>query len=185
VNSFESYFFSHKGRRVDKWRHYFPIYDRHLQFFRSRFPRVLEIGVDHGGSLQIWRDYFGGSLGTVVGLDIDPRCKEYEEPGIEIVIGNQSDVVLLKSLGYFDVVIDDGSHNIQDQEASFEALWPFTDGVYIIEDIHGAYPGIAEPLMYRYPQMLVIEKPRRLIRGKPSRELRPDEIKATEKYGCL
>src|SRR5882757_8118386 len=106
---FEWMFRHHVGRRVDKWRHYFQIYDRHFDRFRGKRIRVLEIGVDHGGSLQIWKNYFGADA-TIVGLDIDPRCAEYAEDQIEVRIGNQADVALLKSLGQFDIVIDDGSH---------------------------------------------------------------------------
>ncbi len=95
---FEWLFRHHQGRRVDKWRHYFHIYDRHFERFRGTRVRVLEIGVDHGGSLQIWKKYFGADA-RIVGLDIDPRCQEYAEDQIEIVTGNQADVALLKSLG--------------------------------------------------------------------------------------
>src|SRR6266850_1316739 len=138
---FEWMFRHHIGRRVDKWRHYFQIYDRHFDRFRGKRIRVLEIGVDHGGSLQIWKNYFGLDA-TIVGLDIDPRCAAYAEDRVDIQIGNQADVALLRSLGQFDIVIDDGSHRPPDQAASFEALWPSTRSVYLIEDCHGLYPDI-------------------------------------------
>ena len=186
---FEWLFRHHVGRRVDKWQHYFPIYDRHFDRFRGKPVRVLEIGVDHGGSLQIWKRYFGESA-HIVGLDIDPRCAEYQEDQIQVRIGNQSDVALLKSLGSFDIVIDDGSHRLQDQLASFEALWPSTRGVYLIEDCHEQIPQLsskwdaAYPLIYTYPWVIVAEKAQRLIRGDASRELRQDEVQA-EVYRCL
>jgi hypothetical protein len=182
--NFEALFRHHAGRRVDKWYHYFEIYDRHFSRFRGEPIRVLEIGVDHGGSLQLWKQYFG-AYAQIVGLDIDPRCKQYEENQIGIKIGNQADVALLKSLGGFDIVIDDGSHRLQDQLASFEALWPSTRGVYLIEDCHQATPQPPDVVLgYHYPWVVVAERPQRLIKGAPSRELRPDEIEATEKYGC-
>jgi hypothetical protein len=183
--NFEYHFKHHVGRRVDKWYHYFEIYDRHFDRFRGKRIRVLEIGVDHGGSLQIWKRYFGTDA-RIVGLDIDPHCKTYEEDRIEVRTGNQSDVALLKSLGTFDIVIDDGSHRLQDQLASFETLWPHTRGVYLIEDCHQSLPQLSNaPLTYTYPWVVVAETPQRLIRGDASRELRPDEQEATEKYGCL
>lgn len=181
---FEWHFRHHTGRRVDKWQHYFAIYDRHFARFQGKRIRVLEIGVDHGGSLQIWKKYFGPDA-HIVGLDIDPRCKEYAEDQIEIHTGNQSDVALLKSLGTFDIVIDDGSHWIQDQEASLEALWPRTHSVYLVEDCHHSYPMYPKDgLTYTYPWVVVMEKSQRLIRGTNSRELRTDEIQA-EVYRCL
>src|SRR6185312_15769824 len=45
--------------RVNKWHHYIPIYERYFGPFRGRPIRFLEIGVAKGGSLQMWRDYFG------------------------------------------------------------------------------------------------------------------------------
>lgn len=181
---FEWMFRHHTGRRIDKWQHYFSIYDRHFERFRGKRVRVLEIGVDHGGSLQLWKRYFGSDA-KIVGLDIDPRCAAYAEDHIDIHIGNQADIALLLSLGSFDIVIDDGSHRLQDQMASFEALWPYTRGIYLIEDCHETPPVFPVPLAYNYPWVVVAEKPQRLIRGEPSRTLRIDEIEATERHGCL
>jgi cephalosporin hydroxylase len=177
---FDWHFRHHTGRRVDKWRHYFEIYDRHFERFRGKRIRVLEIGVDHGGSLQLWKKYFGTDA-HVVGLDIDPRCAAFAEDQIEVRIGNQADVALLKSLGPFDIVIDDGSHRLQDQLASFAALWPVTNGVYLIEDCHQQVPTLLDAILtYTYPWVVVAEKPQRLIRGTASRELRPDEVEAAQ-----
>jgi cephalosporin hydroxylase len=180
---FEWMFRHHVGRRVDKWRHYFHIYDRHFDRWRGKSPRVLEIGVDHGGSLQLWKHYFGDGA-RIVGLDIDPQCAMYAESQIEIRIGNQSDIALLKTLGQFDIVIDDGSHRLQDQLASFEVLWPRTGSIYLIEDCHERIPLLDAPLQYVYPWVVVAEKAQRLIRGAASRELRADEVQA-EVYRCL
>ena len=173
---------AHDGRQIDKWAHYGRIYDRHLAHLWTRVHRVLEIGVDHGGSLQLWKSVFPWAV--IVGLDINPACKEYEEDGIQIVTGDQTDTKLLQSLGGFDIVIDDGSHDRTHQSTSFTALWPSTRMVYVIEDCHGVYPAIITQdrvLHYQYPWVLVLERPERIIRGTPSRELRPDEAAAREK----
>jgi cephalosporin hydroxylase len=181
---FEWHFRHHVGRRIDKWQHYFDIYDRHFERFRGKRLRVLEIGVDHGGSLQLWKKYFGADA-KIVGLDINAHCADYAEDRIEVRIGNQANVELLKSLGIFDIVIDDGSHRLQDQLASFEALWPNTRSVYLIEDCHQQLPTLPNaPLTYVYPWVVVAEKPRRMIRGDASRELRPDEAEASKKHQC-
>lgn len=137
-------FRQHTGRLVHKWSHYFPIYERHLRSYRGTPIRVLEIGVFHGGSLQMWKRYFGEDA-TVVGVDIDPRCSGYAEDGIDIEIGDQSDPQfwrrLVESHGDFEVVIDDGSHVAAHQRASFLSLWPHLcdGGTYIVEDCHTAY----------------------------------------------
>jgi hypothetical protein len=173
---FENYFNLHQGRQVDKWRHYFPIYDRHFGPFQATAKRVLEIGIDHGGSLQIWKRFFPDS--EILGIDIDPSCKAYEESRIKVEIGNQSDREFLASLGEFDIVIDDGSHLLEDQQTSFDVLWSKTKSVYLIEDCHRGFPYLGAGLRYEYPWVVAVERPQRLIKGVPSRELRSDEIDA-------
>lgn len=129
---------------IHKWLHYFPIYEQFLAPYRGRSCTLLEIGVSHGGSLQMWRDHLG-SKSRIVGIDIEPRVAELAEPGIEIHVGSQSDTEFLAKLvamyGSFDVVIDDGSHLPSDQIASIEFLWPHvaTGGCYIVEDLHSNY----------------------------------------------
>ena len=177
---FENYFNLHAGRQVDKWRHYFPIYDRHLGPFQATAQRVLEIGIDHGGSLQIWKRFF--PVAEIVGVDIDPRCKAYEEDRIKVEIGSQDNREFLLSLGEFDIVIDDGSHQIRDQELSFASLWPRTKSVYLIEDCHGSYPSLGGGLRYEYPWVVAVERPQRIIKGAPARDLREDEIEARTAY---
>src|SRR6266567_1677704 len=53
-NPLAEYFFNNPGRLIHKWHHYFEIYHRHFARFRGRSPVVVEIGVFHGGSLQMW-----------------------------------------------------------------------------------------------------------------------------------
>ncbi len=173
-------FKAHKGRQIDKWRHYFYIYEKHFAPYVGKPVKVLEIGVDHGGSLQLWKAYFGLHA-QIMGIDIDVRCCAYEEDQIEIFHTNQRNP---PNWIEWDIVIDDGSHVKSDQEASFKALWPRVQGVYLIEDCHGGFPEIVAPEALRtaYPWVLVLERPKRLIRGTPSRELRPDEIDAVNLY---
>jgi len=108
-----NYYLNNDKRIIDKWTHYFPIYERFLAPWVNKTVNFLEIGVSEGGSLQMWKSYLG-PLSTIVGVDIDPSCKQIEENGIKIRIGDQSSESFLTSLvdefGTFDVVIDDGSH---------------------------------------------------------------------------
>ena len=128
-------FLTNKQRLISKWPHYFPVYERHMERFRGRPCRLLEIGVYQGGSLQMWKRYLG-PLAEIVGIDIDPRCL-FEEPQIEVRTGNQADARFLESLGAFDIVIDDGSHLAADTTAAFNALYPATRGIYLVEDLRG------------------------------------------------
>jgi SAM-dependent methyltransferase len=138
--SLRQIFDRNEGRLIHKCDHYFPIYERHLSAFRGRSPRVLEIGVSQGGSLDMWRRYFG--RGThIVGVDIEPRCADLARRGIDIRIGDQGDTTFLRSLvtddGPFDVIIEDGSHHPAHQILALEELWPAlnTGGVMLIEDL--------------------------------------------------
>lgn len=137
-------FLTNQGKVIHKWEHYFPIYERHFAPWRDRTMTFLEIGVDRGGSLQMWRRYFG-PLATVVGIDIDPKCRAHEQDGVFVRIGDQSDPKFLASVaeefGAPDVVLDDGSHQMAHIEATFDFLYPRLpkNGVYMVEDLHTAY----------------------------------------------
>jgi len=143
-NPIAAYFFNNPGRLMQKWHHYFDIYHRHFAPFRGRSPVVIEIGVFHGGSLQMWRQYFGpGAL--IVGIDVEPRCLELAEDGIEIMIGDQGDRNFLAEVRRryprIDILIDDGGHTMAQQIATFEELYPHIQphGLYLCEDIHTSY----------------------------------------------
>lgn len=140
----ERLFFSHDGRPVSKWVHYLPFYDRVLAPYRGRPVRMLEIGVMHGGSLELWRRYFGPDA-TLFGVDINPECAGLAEPPTQVRIGSQDDPAFMRGvvaeMGGVDIVLDDGSHVAQHQRTSFTALWPLLNpgGVYMIEDMHTSY----------------------------------------------
>lgn len=146
----ETIFANHKGRIVDKWLHYLPVYERYLAAYRNKPFRMLEIGVFKGGSLQMWREYFG-ERATIYGIDIDPQCANYANAPNIVRIGSQDDPAFLAAvvaeMGGVDVILDDGSHIARHQRASFKALWPLLSegGLYIIEDMHTSYwPGFLE-----------------------------------------
>jgi hypothetical protein len=104
----------------------------------------LEIGVSHGGSLQLWRKFFGPDA-TIVGIDVDPRCAAFDDDVATVRIGSQNDTDFLTSIvaeiGGVDVVVDDGSHVARDQRAAFATLFPLlsSGGVYVVEDLHTSY----------------------------------------------
>ncbi len=144
MNSLREYFLKNDKRLIHKWDHYFEIYDRHFSRYKGKEVVILEIGVSHGGSLQMWKDYFG-SKAIIYGVDINPSCKELEEENISIFIGSQSDRNFLRELkskvGKVDILIDDGGHMVQQQIVSFEELYSIVanDGIYLCEDVHTSY----------------------------------------------
>jgi hypothetical protein len=137
-------FLTNVARGSNKWPHYFQIYERHTAQFRGRSMVVWEIGVQNGGSLQAWKQYFGSHV-TLVGIDIDPNCTRCAEAQVHIRIGNQSDTVFLQEIldefGTPEIIIDDGSHMMKDMRESFFYLYPKLpdNSVYIIEDMHTCY----------------------------------------------
>jgi hypothetical protein len=142
-NPLREFFDSRKqGRGIFKWNHYFDIYDRHFRQFRGQEVHVLEIGVYSGGSLDMWRDYFGPRA-TIYGVDIEPDCRAYENDQVKIFIGDQSDRSFWKGfrrqVPTLDIVIDDGGHQLEQQIVSLEELLPFLrlGGVYLCEDVQG------------------------------------------------
>lgn len=136
--------FNNLSRRSDKWDPYFDVYERHLSKFVGAAPTVVEIGVQGGGSLEMWSRWFGAGT-KIVGVDIDQACSglfEWEKD-ISVVIGHQSDPETWARFDDIDVLIDDGSHFLDDQIKTFEMMFPRlrTGGVYIVEDCHTSYMG--------------------------------------------
>ena len=98
INDLEKYFRNNEDRLIHKWNHYFDIYDRHFSRFRNKEIVILEIGLSHGGSLQMWKNYFGKDA-KIYGIDIEPKCKDLEEENIEIfIVGGPEDSLLADSL---------------------------------------------------------------------------------------
>lgn len=132
------------GAVLDKWPHYFPVYDRHLSPWRGTDAKILEIGVYRGGGLDMWRWYFG-ERARLVGVDVDDVAKTVVGQRHQVVLGDQADPEFLARLaaehGPFDVVIDDGGHTMEQQIASAEALFEHVvpGGVYLVEDCHTSY----------------------------------------------
>lgn len=137
-------FYGNRGTTVHKWRNYLAKYDYHLSRYRNTPVRILELGVYRGGSLHLWRTYFGPQA-VIFGIDIDKSCEQYDGIAGQVRIGSQDDAGFLRSIvgemGGLNVVIDDGSHVARHQRESFRILFPLMDqdGIYICEDTHTAY----------------------------------------------
>lgn len=140
----EDLFWSNTGTIVHKWHHYLPIYHRYFSQFRGTPVKMLEIGVSKGGSLKLWRDYFGAQA-VIFGIDIDPSCATLDGQHGAVRIGSQDDADFLRrvvaEMGGVDLVLDDGSHVGRHIRASLDVLFPLLseNGIYMIEDLHTAY----------------------------------------------
>jgi hypothetical protein len=144
ANPLIEYFENNKGHLIHKWIHYFDIYHKHFQRFQKQPIVLLEFGVSHGGSLQMWKHYFGRKA-RIIGVDINPECKNLTESQVEIYIGSQEEPEFLKQLmvkiGPVDIVIDDGGHTMKQQLTTFDAVYTSVreGGVYLAEDLHTSY----------------------------------------------
>ena len=117
------------------------IYDFYFKNLKDKKINILEIGVDNGDSLRLWRDYF--SKANICGLDIIK--KDFIINDVEILCGDQSDIKFLSSIvdkyKKFDIIIDDGSHVSKHIITSFNYLFEHlnVNGLYIIEDLQTSY----------------------------------------------
>lgn len=131
-----------EGRGIQKWLHYSEVYHRHLRKFTTRDISVVEVGVHSGGSLAMWRRYFGERC-HIHGIDVHEECKIYQDAHTTIHIGDQADREFWRrfrnSVPSVDVLIDDGGHAPHQQIVTLEEMLPHLrpGGVYICEDIHG------------------------------------------------
>ena len=139
-------YFEHNqdGRLIHKWLHYFDIYHAHFAPFAGQPVTIVEFGVSHGGSLEMWRHYFGKQA-RIVGIDINAECLELAGEDAEIYLADQEDLGSLRELVAkirpADIVIDDGGHTTTQQLNTFEVFYPLvkTPGVYLVEDLHTNY----------------------------------------------
>jgi hypothetical protein len=158
-NPLWEYFETHRqGRGIFKWTHYFEIYHRHLSKFVGRNPHLVEVGIFSGGSLGMWRHYFGQGC-HISGIDIREECKVYEDVDTSIYIGDQADRGFWKRFRNeapkVDVLIDDGGHSPEQQQVTLEEMLPHLNsgGVYLCEDVHGANNAFA-PYVHRLADLL-------------------------------
>lgn len=152
-------------RPINKWHHYFDIYEQYLARFRYTDATVVEVGIEQGGGLEMWRTYLGSSC-RLFGIDQDPRAKQLEGVADKIFIGDPRDRAflreVLREIGRPDVVINDGAHTASQQITAFEELYPALsdDGVYIVEDTHTSLWG--GPFLDRPDRETFLELARRL-----------------------
>jgi SAM-dependent methyltransferase len=120
----------------------------YIDYYESQFERlrerasILEIGIKTGGSLLMWSRYFESY--RIVGVDIAPTWSAARPFQAELV--GKSDIELIWSQdstrpfgveGNFDIVIDDGAHDLDTQWRTFENCWHLVapGGTYYIEDV--------------------------------------------------
>lgn len=127
-----------------KHSNYFDIYDSELEEYRNKAITFVEVGVLNGGSLFMWREFFGEDA-KVIGIDFNPEAKKWEREGFQIFIGNQADPKFWESffseVGPVDIILDDGGHTNLQQIVTTSCCLPYINdnGKLLVEDTHASY----------------------------------------------
>lgn len=108
----------------DKWSSYLPFYQKNLSQYQDLPIKLLEIGIQNGGSLEIWSKFFPKAK-FLIGCDINPSCGDlvYEDPRVHLFVGDagtkELKIAIEKVTSRLDIIIDDGSHQSDDIIKSF------------------------------------------------------------------
>jgi hypothetical protein len=118
----------------DYLRHYEALFTP----FRDQPINLIEVGVQGGPSLRLWKWFF--SRAQIIGIDIDPACAALAEDRVSVKIGSQADPRFLTGICTATpptIFIDDGSHLAQHNIFTFEHVFPLLlpGGIYIVEDL--------------------------------------------------
>ncbi|MBU3641078.1 class I SAM-dependent methyltransferase [Polynucleobacter sp. Fuers-14] len=148
----------HDGKVSDKWESYLYVYEELFFKFRQSSINLLEIGVQNGGSLEVWSRYFPVAK-KIIGCDINLACKSliFDDERVSVIVADANSDIAFNQIRQissdFDIVIDDGSHTSGDIINSFLRYFPVINsgGIYIAEDLHCSYwsefdGGIFDPL---------------------------------------
>ena len=123
---------------------YFHAYEKLFSKYVNKKIIFVEVGILNGGSLFMWREYFGKDA-RIIGIDNNPEAKMWEDHGFEIFIGDQANPEFWgnfkKKIGMVDVLLDDGGHtDLQQATTLFEFIDNINDGgVLVVEDVHTSY----------------------------------------------
>ena len=120
---------------------YIDVYEKLLAPYRQSQPTLIEIGVAHGHSMAMWREYFSAGDGggaTLIGVDLHKDVYPRFAYGWTHFTADSTKACPVSVEA--QIIIDDGSHHAPDQIATFK-LWSRLvrpSGLYIIEDVYDA-----------------------------------------------
>jgi|TARA_B100000959_G_scaffold285279_1_gene359518 hypothetical protein len=145
-NKFKNLHSNNTEKVSDKWESYLDYYNEIFMPLKNKDISLLEIGIQNGGSLQTYLNFFKNAE-LIVGCDIDDKCHNlnYDDKRIKVVVGNinsnETYSKISSLINQFDILIDDGSHISSDIIISFIKYFPIVKpgGIYVIEDLHCSY----------------------------------------------
>jgi len=139
---------------------YLQHYEDKFEPIRNDVTKILEIGLNTGGSHLMWLEYFPNAMVYAIDsrilyevvvknkhtggrIEMVDGWNERDEDRLVVFEGDQSsdeDLNKFCSLygGEFDIIIDDGGHSMRQQQTSLRALYNQlkSNGIYVIEDLH-------------------------------------------------
>lgn len=142
MSSFESY----QKSEFQSIKHstYFDVYDHLFSRYVGKPVTFVEVGVLGGGSLMMWRDFFGPDA-RIIGIDLNPEAQEFRELGFEIFIGDQADPrfwqTFTRQVGPIHILLDDGGHTYKQQVVTSSSMLESVvdGGLLVVEDTHTSY----------------------------------------------
>ncbi len=146
MKSLRTLYAEHQGKVSDKWELYLDVYERILAPWRERPVTLVEVGIQNGGSLELWPRYFVNGV-AFVGCDVDSKCAAlvFDDARVSVVVAGINTPVaseaILARVPSWDIFIDDGSHTSADIIHAFCNYFRFLKpgGIYIVEDLHCSY----------------------------------------------
>jgi len=139
VNAFKDIFSAVDTDKVNPG-HYEDGYEECFGGIRDEVKLLFEIGVNRGGSVRGWKQYFPNAV--IVGLEINKDCW-FADDRIQIEIGDATDKGFIEAVifkyGKPDIVVDDGSHTSRDLKLSYGLLYHHTRICYVMEDVGVQY----------------------------------------------
>lgn len=131
-------------KRCDKWLPYFDVYEKYFSKFVNQKPVMVEVGVQFGGSMQLWKEYFGPGA-EIYGIDHAKEILDLDINGVKLFVGDQQNNEFwknfLSTIPQINCFVDDGGHKMKQQIVTLMNVWPkmADGGVYICEDTHTSY----------------------------------------------
>lgn len=130
--------------------YYNSVYEDAFSSIKDEVKLVCEIGIGGfwkeagwvpGNSLKVWRDYFKNA--KILGLDINSHdVDDLDRISLDYLDQSKKDLVIDYSskLQDYDIIIDDGSHNVYDQQITLAYFLKSlkSGGIYVLEDLHSS-----------------------------------------------
>lgn len=143
-------YLSDKGTVYDAKHNYTEAYFKEFGELKDKELNILEIGILGGASAMMWKDFFTNSQiyccdvvqNYIQILEWEDRIRPFymdqsNRESIKLSMGKLVDFKTMKA-PQFDIIVDDGSHQIVHQQITLGMLFPYlkSGGIYVLEDLH-------------------------------------------------